>query len=110
MAAAQETDDELQRFLESTNTLRLEQIQISGTSVYIYSNISARRTRPYFPTPLRLQLFQFVHDLLHPVTKATAKLVTQRFVWPGVQKDCRNWARACQSSSAPKSHDTQLLH
>jgi transposase InsO family protein len=26
-----------------------------------------------------------------------AKLVSQRFAWPGVQKDCRTWARACQS-------------
>jgi hypothetical protein len=33
----------------------------------------------------------------HPGTKATAKLVAQRFVWIGVQKDCRTWARACQS-------------
>jgi cleavage and polyadenylation specificity factor subunit 1 len=23
-------------------------------------------------------------------------LVAQRFVWPGIQKDCRTWARACQ--------------
>jgi hypothetical protein len=40
--------------------------------------------------------------LSHPVTKATAKLVAQRFVWPGVQKDCRTWARACQSCHRSK--------
>jgi hypothetical protein len=33
---------------------------------------------------LRLQVFQPVHDLSHPGTKTTAKLVAQRFVWPGV--------------------------
>jgi cleavage and polyadenylation specificity factor subunit 1 len=42
-------------------------------------------------------VFQSVHDLSHPGTKATAKQVAQRFVWLGVQKDCRTWARACQS-------------
>jgi hypothetical protein len=42
-------------------------------------------------------VFQSVHDLSHPGTKAAAKLVAQRFVWPGVQKDCRNLARVCQS-------------
>jgi cleavage and polyadenylation specificity factor subunit 1 len=26
----------------------------------------------------------------------TDKLVSQRFVWPAIQKDCRAWARACQ--------------
>jgi cleavage and polyadenylation specificity factor subunit 1 len=41
-------------------------------------------------------VYQSVHDLSHPITKATAKLLAQRFVWPGVQKDCRTWARACQ--------------
>jgi cleavage and polyadenylation specificity factor subunit 1 len=42
-------------------------------------------------------VFKSVHELSHPGTKATAKLVAQRFVWSGVQKDCRTWARACQS-------------
>jgi hypothetical protein len=27
---------------------------------------------------------------------AMAKLVSQRFVWPAIQKDCRTWTRACQ--------------
>jgi cleavage and polyadenylation specificity factor subunit 1 len=52
-------------------------------------------------------VFQSVHDLSHPCTKATAKLVAQRFVWPGVQKDCRTWARVCQSYQRSKvSHQT----
>jgi transposase InsO family protein len=45
-------------------------------------------------------VFQSLHDLSHPGSKATAKLIAQRFVWTGVQKDCRTWARACQSLSA----------
>jgi cleavage and polyadenylation specificity factor subunit 1 len=47
-------------------------------------------------------VLQTVHDLSHPGTKATTKLVAQRFVWPGVQKDCRTWARACQSCQRSK--------
>ena len=38
----------------------------------------------------------------HPGTRTTAKLVAQRFVWPGVQKDCLTWARACQSCQRSK--------
>jgi hypothetical protein len=45
---------------------------------------------------------QSVHDLSHPGTRATAKLVAQRFVWPGVQKDCCTWARACQACQRSK--------
>jgi cleavage and polyadenylation specificity factor subunit 1 len=42
-------------------------------------------------------VFQSVQDLSHPGTKATAKLVAQRFVWLGIQKECRIWARVCQA-------------
>jgi hypothetical protein len=31
-----------------------------------------------------------------------AKLVAQRFLWPGMQKDCRMWARACLSCQSSK--------
>jgi hypothetical protein len=41
-----------------------------------------------------LQASQFVHDLSHPGTKAMAKLVGERSVWPRMQ-DCYTWARAC---------------
>jgi transposase InsO family protein len=37
----------------------------------------------------------------HPGTKATARLVV-RFVWPGIQKDCRTWARGCQACQRSK--------
>jgi cleavage and polyadenylation specificity factor subunit 1 len=47
-------------------------------------------------------VFQSVHDLPHAGTKATAKLVAQRFVWPGMQKNSRIWARACQPCQRSK--------
>jgi hypothetical protein len=89
MAALQESDDEIRALLASDTALRLEKQRIPGTLVSIYFDSSAGNPRPYVPAPLRLEVFYSVHDLSHPVTKATAKLVTQRFVWPGVQKDCR---------------------
>jgi cleavage and polyadenylation specificity factor subunit 1 len=102
LAASQESDDELRALLASDTALRLEKQQIPGTAVSLYCDTSARKPRPYVPGPLRLQVFQSVHDLSHPGTRATAKLVAQRFVWPGVQKDCRTWARACQSCQRSK--------
>jgi hypothetical protein len=66
-----------------------------STMVSIYCDTSTGRPRPYVPSPLWLQVFQSVHDLSHPGTRVTAKLVAEHFVWPGVQKDCHTWARAC---------------
>jgi cleavage and polyadenylation specificity factor subunit 1 len=64
--------------------------------------MSTGKPRPYVPGPLRLQVFQSVHDLSHPGIKATARLVAQRFVWPGMRKDCRVWARTCQACQHSK--------
>jgi cleavage and polyadenylation specificity factor subunit 1 len=97
LAASQDADDELRALLESTTALRLEKLPIPGTTVFIYCDTSAGKARPFVPAPLRLHVFKSVHDLSHPGTKTTAKRVSRRFVWPGVQKDCRTWARACQS-------------
>jgi transposase InsO family protein len=47
-------------------------------------------------------VFQSIHNLSHPGTKATAKLVAQRFMFPGIKKDCRTWARACQACQHSK--------
>jgi cleavage and polyadenylation specificity factor subunit 1 len=102
LAASEDSDDELRTLLGSTTALRLEELPIPGTTVSIYCDTSAGRTRLYVLASLRLQVFRSVHDLSHPGTKATAKLVVQRFVWPGVQKDCRTWARACQSCQRSK--------
>jgi hypothetical protein len=95
LASAQNSDEELRTLLAANNALRLEKQPIPGTTVTIYCDTCAGKPRPYIPAPLRSKMFQSVHDLSHPSTKATAKLVAQRFVWPGIEKDCRTLARAC---------------
>jgi cleavage and polyadenylation specificity factor subunit 1 len=98
----QDSDDELQTLLVSDTALRLEKQQIPGTTISMYCDTSAGKPRPNVPAPLRLQVFQSIQELSHAGTKATAKLVAQRFVWPGKQKDFRTWAWACQACQGPK--------
>jgi hypothetical protein len=95
--------------LVSTTALQLTKILIPGTSVKLYCNTSSGKPCPYVPSPLRRQIFNSLHSLSHPSIKATAKLISQRFVWPAIQKDFRTWARACQRCSASKFPDTQSL-
>ena len=80
----------------SNTVLQLEKLLIPGTSAELYYDTSAGKPRPYLPSPLRPQVFNSLHSLSHPGIKATAKLISQRFVWPAIQKYCRTWARACQ--------------
>jgi hypothetical protein len=95
----------MQTHLASNTTLRLEKLPVPGTTVSIYCDMSAGMPRPYVPASLRLQVFRSIHELSHPGKKTTAKLIAQRFVWPGIQKDCRTWARtfqACQLSKVSR--------
>jgi transposase InsO family protein len=102
LAAAQDNDDDLRTLLTSNTALRLEKLQVPGATGSLYCDICTGKSRPYVPTPLRLRVFRSIHDLSHPGTKSTAQLVAQRFVWPGIQKDCRSWARACQACQRSK--------
>jgi cleavage and polyadenylation specificity factor subunit 1 len=102
LAAAQDEDKELSSLLSGTTALRLQKINIPGTAVSLYCDTAGVKPRPYVPSPLRRQVFDSLHSLSHPGIKATAKLVSQRFVWPAIQKDCRTWARSCQPCQRSK--------
>jgi hypothetical protein len=92
LAATQADDDKLRTILVSGTALQLEKILVPGTSVELYCDTSSIKPRPYIPSPLCRQIFNSLHSHSHPGIKATAKLVSQRFVWPAIQKDCRTWA------------------
>jgi len=90
---APQNDDELRTLLVSTTALQLERILIPGTLVELYRNTSSGKLRPYVPSPFCRQIFNSPYSLSHPGIKAMAKLDSQRFVRPTIQKDRRTWAR-----------------
>jgi hypothetical protein len=69
LAAFQDRDNELWTLLRSTTTPWLKKLSIPVTMVSIYCDTRAGRSWPYVPSPLQLQVFQFLHDLSHPGTK-----------------------------------------
>lgn len=44
---------------------------------------------------MRRKYFEQIHALSHPGTKATARLLSSKYVWPGVSADARRWTREC---------------
>ena len=95
VASSQDRDAELQDVLKNGSALRLERVHMPGTDVTIYCDTSTPQPRPYITTTFIRQAFDALYGLSHPGANATAMLVSQRFVWPGVGKDCRAWKRAC---------------
>lgn len=94
LATAQNADPELKNFLTGpSSSLRLKKIKLDDSE--IYCDVSTHKPRPFIPSILRKQIFNSLHSLSHPGANASAKLIAQRFVWPGVRKDCREWSRTC---------------
>lgn len=96
LAAAQRDDMELKTILEDAeSSLQLKQIRILDADVSIFCDVSTRSARPYITEKFRKAVFNTIHNLSHPRIKSTVKLVTQRYVWPSIKSDCKNWARSC---------------
>lgn len=95
LAQAQASDSELCKLLSEGSSLQLKKFIVPGSRIPLYCDVSTSASRPYVPKPLRRQIFNSLHSLSHPGANASAKLIAERFVWPGVRKDSRDWARAC---------------
>lgn len=96
LARSQATDTELQAILQAENSvLNLKKVHMPESNISVYCDISTTQIRPFITQPFRRTAFNTVHQLAHPGINTTVKLVQQKFVWPSINKDCRNWARTC---------------
>ena len=67
-------------------------------------DVSTGVARPLVPVKHRRAIFDALHGLSHPGIRATQKLITERFVWPGINHDIRKWARTCLECQRCKVH------
>lgn len=101
LANEQATDGELHSLLQNGSALKLEKLQ-THEDLEVYCDVSTPTPRPYVTPSFRKQVYDALHNLSHPGAKATVKLVTERFVWPGVRRDCRQWAKQCEQCQRSK--------
>lgn len=95
IADAQRSDDELRDLRTSTSSLSLTDVPLPFSSGTIVCDVSSGRNRPIVPSSYRRQIFAKLHEASHPGIRATQRLITTRFVWPGINKDVRRWTREC---------------
>ena len=60
--------------------------------------------RPLVPHKHRHTIFQHIHNMAHPGRLATKRLISSRYVWPGLSKDVAAWTSACASCQRSKIH------
>lgn len=76
-------------------SLKLFKLALPGSKKQIYCNISTDRLRPFVTRPFRFKLIQQTHSLAHPRRRTTAKLLTDRYVWPGIRGECTSFVKNC---------------
>ena len=94
IAQAQHNDPALTS-LRASSSLRLQDFPLPFSSGTILCDVTTSTPRPYIPPSFRPAVFASLHNLSHPGIRATQKLLTERFVWPGINKDVRQWTRSC---------------
>ncbi len=99
LAAAQPSCPDCQR-ARSSPSLRVSEISLQGAPILV--DTSSGVFRPIVPEVFRRPIFDAVHSLAHPGIRATKRLISSRFVWPGLASQVAAWCRDCQSCQRGK--------
>ena len=112
MAEAQSNDHQIRSLQSSpTTTLVVEAVPLANSTHPLYCDTSTGTQTPVVPPAWRRIVFDSLHGLSHPGIRATQKLITSHFVWPGINSDVRRWTRTyipCQRAKINK-HTTAPL-
>lgn len=93
VAADQIGDSELQGLLQSPS-LKFEQRPFGGDRLYCDISVEGK-IRPYIPLPHRRRVLETLHNLSHSGTRATRRLVADRFIWTSMNKDVAEFVKHC---------------
>ena len=103
MAKAQSEDTALHN-RETSSSLTLQEVPSPTADVTLMCDTTTGVPRPYVPPEFCRKVFDSLHSLSHPGIRATQRLITARYVWPGINKDVRKWAQACLQCQRSKVH------
>ncbi len=107
MAVDQLNDPESQASRNGNSTLQVEDIVFSTEgNITLLCDMSTGQARPIVPPSWRRCVFETIHNLSHPSIRTTRKLISQKFVWSGMQKQMADgiWAKQCVECQTSKVH------
>ena len=68
---------------------------LANSSHLFYCDTSTGTQCPLVPKAWQRVIFDSIQRLSHPGIRATQKLITTRYVWPGINSDVRRWTHSC---------------
>jgi len=102
LAADQLTCEETQRLTDRPDVCMVE---MGGQKLLCMDTTGA--LHPLVPLRLRHAIFDSVHGLAHAGTRATSRMVSSRYVWPGCAADVARWVKNCQHCARGKTGTIQ---
>lgn len=94
VAEEQKIDAELQNLLHDS-ALNLKLLPLPDSKTRLFCDVSTENIRPYIPEKFRRTVFNNIHNLAHPGVKATQTMLRNKYVWPNINKDARDWVKSC---------------
>ncbi|GBN01125.1 Transposon Ty3-G Gag-Pol polyprotein, partial [Araneus ventricosus] len=102
-ARAQKDDSDIQKFFHNdASSLQLELKPCQTSNCNLLCDTSTGVPRPFVPTSFRKLIFDHLHNLAHPGIAASTKLISARYVWPGMKHQIKQWVRCCESCQRSK--------
>ena len=108
-ATAQSVDEEIKKIgAEGFRQHILKEVFVNNqTGLSILCSEFQGHLRPILPQKMRREIFLKLHDIDHSGKKATLRKIGSRYFWPGMNKDVKNWVKACHKCQLVKtSHHT----
>jgi Integrase zinc binding domain/Integrase core domain len=90
------------RAMQDSPSLKISQLAVGDQM--LFGDVSTGQFRPLVPGPMRRLVFDVLHAVAHPGVRASRRLVSSRFVWPGISADVQKWAAACLTCQQAKTH------
>ena len=100
LADSQAACQQVARLLNSS-VADFRQVNVQGRSVWC--DVRTGVLRPVVPVEKRRAIFDSIHQLAHTGTRATCRLVSSRFTWPGLASNIKEWCRECVSCQRAKT-------
>ena len=76
----------------------------NDTTASIWVDDSCGILRPFIPVSLRKSVFEKLHNTSHPGITGSHHMISQRFMWPYMRKDIKEWVRQCTGCQRAKVH------
>ena len=87
---------------EKAASLQPIEVRLADHDVSLFYDQAYLQLCPIIPQGLRYDVFKLYHFWSHPGAQTGIELISSCFVWNGMKRDIRLWARECQTCARQK--------